>query len=1289
MVGTRWHPLRTLSALVFRWMWAAAAGVCIVAALLVGVLRLLLPLAPNHLPKMESWLSQATQREVSIDALSCDWAGGGPICLLEGINLSGKEAEGLHLPQAELSLNLLLWMFTEQRLFELRVKEVELTLLRTADEKWQVDALGVAWPNEQASSGEVPWLLRGGRLTLSDSTFLLEDRKRDRKLGLFVETVTLTRRGSGVHLSGRLAPAQVPGALIEVVLDTGAPEPGSATGPFSLYVGTQSLPMSSLAEIPPLFGFEGIDGAMDFRIWARVADGELLRMHGDAEISRLRVRGEDLEVADRVIQPRYSTESIALDFQWNREGEAWRLGVPRLEVTRRGRVQRGELTLVHLPDEQAGPDQLSLQGLRADDVADLLMTSGQLPAGLRSGLYQLSPHGVLDRFELVLASDEPLDPVNHLRFVANDLSWVGSGSIPGGSGASIDIRHAGNEGWAEVVMQDGSVDFRGKLRGPVFVEQLQSTLHWQLDDAYHVQFDIEALRGQGFGLAGQGQLNWLDPDAAPSIDLTLSLGEIDIARLHRFWPQGMPPEAIAWLDRSLNGGRIASGGVLMRGPVDQWPFLDKQGRFEVTADVRDARMDYVPGWPEMVNGNVEARFEGASMFIEGTAEVAGIETPLARAEIADLRDPLLVITARGQANDREAINFLRISPLGDLYGDYLQNIDIQGPVGVDLRLDIPLGSQQSGAMVIDGVANLQGADVSVEDWGIRLAQLGGALSFDADSVTGQGIAATLDGHAVDMGVRIGGSVLNEDNRLEATLRGKLPITSVFRGYPDLDSVLDRFDGQSDWFMNLELSAEQAMARLQMESDLVGTAGYLPEPMGKSIDQARPMRVEMTVPEDLAPIKLWYGDTLAARFAMRDSGVHGQMTFGGDTGPLPTEPGIRIDGYVERLDWSDWVDDMAMLMPRDARNHTATALLGIDLRVGWLRTLGSQFTDITIDAQRDGPYFEVNLESDDVSGQIRMLASMQPLSTVVADFDRVHWPENGEETQHGSGFSMRPEELPTLSMFAAEASIGDFPLGELRLETYPIDDGVHFDSVETRSELAHLTGSGDWVVIDDNDRSDFDFHLTTEDLGSFLSLFDIEGQVEGGQTIAALDVGWDGAPTDISSDTLEGVIELSIGAGQFPQVSPGAGRLLGLISLQAIPRRLALDFSDLVTPGLSFDSINATLQLRGGNAYTKNLTLQGPSADLEMEGRIGLVDQDYDMILTVRPKVSSALPLVGALAGGGTGAAAMFLFESIMADPLSRMSEIYYSVTGSWDEPELVLLPQNAAPDTVTESTPQD
>jgi uncharacterized protein YhdP len=164
--------------------------------------------------------------------------------------------------------------------------------------------------------------------------------------------------------------------------------------------------------------------------------------------------------------------------------------------------------------------------------------------------------------------------------------------------------------------------------------------------------------------------------------------------------------------------------------------------------------------------------------------------------------------------------------------------------------------------------------------------------------------------------------------------------------------------------------------------------------------------------------------------------------------------------------------------------------------------------------------------------------------------------------------------------------------------------------------------------------------------------------------------WSGGPRRDFMNDIDGAVTVSVGEGILTEVEPGAGRMFGLMSFAALPRRLSLDFSDVFESGFSFDRIVGNFRLVDGEAYTCDLNLTGPGADVGIVGRAGLVSRDYDQTAIISANVGNTLPVVGLVAGGPQVAAALLIFSQIFKKPLKDMGQMYYAVEGSWDDPQI-------------------
>jgi len=73
-------------------------------------------------------------------------------------------------------------------------------------------------------------------------------------------------------------------------------------------------------------------------------------------------------------------------------------------------------------------------------------------------------------------------------------------------------------------------------------------------------------------------------------------------------------------------------------------------------------------------------------------------------------------------------------------------------------------------------------------------------------------------------------------------------------------------------------------------------------------------------------------------------------------------------------------------------------------------------------------------------------------------------------------------------------------------------------------------------------------------------------VKGGKARLQGSLAWNGDPLEIDYPSLSGHVQMQAEDGQFLEVDPGLGKLVSLMSLQALPRRLTLDFRDVFSKG---------------------------------------------------------------------------------------------------------------------------
>jgi len=455
----------------------------------------------------------------------------------------------------------------------------------------------------------------------------------------------------------------------------------------------------------------------------------------------------------------------------------------------------------------------------------------------------------------------------------------------------------------------------------------------------------------------------------------------------------------------------------------------------------------------------------------------------------------------------------------------------------------------------------------------------------------------------------------------------------------------------------------------LNSNLRGVALNLPEPLTKAADSEWPLRVTLGVPLLGGSLDLALGDLLRVhgRLPTLKSPFVAEASLGGkDSGaPLP-ERGLVVGGTTSALDLSGWLDFA------NSSGGDNGMLAGVDLHTASLRAYERDFGagQFTLTPTKDG--LDLGFRGANIEGGLQVPSANLHKRGITARFAKLYWPES-KETDSAEASGQNPAALPALHIQVDDLRLGQANFGATTLESYPVSGGTHFEQVSTHSDNVEMRAHGDWTGTATADHSVFSIDFSAHNLGHMLDAFGYAGAVDGGATVAHIEGSWAGAPSMFALARLNGTLKVSVREGRIPDVDPGAGRIFGLFNLGALPRRLSLDFGDFFKSGFSFDSIEGLFTLKDGNAFTSDLTVKGPAADIRVNGRTGLRAKDYEQTMDVTPHVGSTFILGGALVGGPVGAAAGAVLQGIFKGALNEVTRVRYSITGSWEKPTITEL----------------
>jgi len=779
---------------------------------------------------------------------------------------------------------------------------------------------------------------------------------------------------------------------------------------------------------------------------------------------------------------------------------------------------------------------------------------------------------------------------------------------------------------------------------------------------------------------------------AGDIDLKAQLTRANVASAYRYLPPRVPVPVRDWLRRALVKGTSSDVRIVLAGDLAQVPFAaGKGGQFVLTAKAQDATLDYSERWPPVVDIAGDVRIEGTRLTIAAaSARVLGADVGATRAEIPDFHDarPVLKIAGTARGSTSGFLAFIAQTPVAQWTRHISDGATASGDGRLALQFDLPL--KDPSAVTVDGQYEFIANTLRIAN-APTLSAVNGVLAFTANSVSAKDVAAEALGGPVKV------QVASEAGRVRVNAAGSADLARV-RGELDGIAWLDRVDGRTDW--QLALDAGEQRTTWTVESSLVGAAIDLPVPLKKAPADKLPLRIErrdVRASEDRIAVSL--GPDLRAslhrQLGAQGASIDRALVLLGKAASETADAdqsGLWVRGDVPALNLDEWlaVDERP---PGGGEASTASDPLpmnGLDVSAAKLELFGRRVSRMKASARRQGSDWRMTLDAAELAGTAvwRTATGTQANGRLVARLARLAIPQPAESGTAASQ-PTRAARWPEVDLVADTLRSKERVLGKLELLASPSGNDWQIRKLALVNDAGRIDGEGVWRDVANRSQTTLNVVVEAKETGDFLGRFGWPNAVKGAPTKIEGHVSWTGAPSDFDYASLSGAFKLRAGAGQFTKIDPGVGRLLGVLSLQALPRRISLDFRDVFSEGFAFDSITGDVQMQNGVMHTEAFRLVGPAATVNISGDVDIAHETQKLRVRVQPALSSGVsmgtaalflanPLVGAAVGAGT-----LLAQKMLNNPFDQLFSYEYSVTGSFDDP--IVARTNAAPATAAQS----
>jgi len=757
------------------------------------------------------------------------------------------------------------------------------------------------------------------------------------------------------------------------------------------------------------------------------------------------------------------------------------------------------------------------------------------------------------------------------------------------------------------------------------------------------------------------------------------------------------------------------------------------GIFRVSAQIEDGVFNYAPRailpaghtadsatvhanaeWPEFTQVSGLLVVTAHSLEVRNaSARAYGAQLSAVDATLANFHQGLLQVSGKAQAPAADALRYLRDSPLDQRLGGVFDGVQAQGPLALNVALTLPLDDLRAAS--VKGQATLQGVDVVWSHDLPRFAKVRGSVDFTQSAFTLALNAPDVLGGAFSLR---GGQQPGQPLLLQAS--GSASSAGLRASDAAWMQTLGKvLHGQAPYTLRLTLPRGASDATLELRSTLAGAAIDLPAPLGKPAAAPLPLLYTRTPLPPAADgarrytVQIELGDIARARYAIEEPAgaaagdfrvLNGGLAIGAQASLPQPATSVQANVRLAALDLDAWETALKPLLPASTDTAPMVFRVGADrglagllpttaaLDIGKLTLLHRVIDQVVVGGSRSGDVLQANVNSRQLSGYIGwQIGSGNNPGTLSARLARLELPQSSDSDVEQL-LDEQPKSIPALDIVADNVDLHGHPFS--RLEVQAVNRGRVDGSKEwrlTHFELAApdgvLTGSGVWSALGTQltapgstaaaspaRRTAMQFKLAIADAGGLLATLGKPGLIKGGKGEISGELAWIGSPLALDFPTLDGRFELQLGSGQFLKADPGLAKLLGVLSLQSLPRRFTLDFRDLFSSGFAFDHVDADVTVQRGVASTHDFRMSGVAASVRIEGSTNLATESQNLRVVVVPNINAgaaslAYALVNPVVGLGT-----FIAQYIAKEPLARMFTHVYDITGTWVTPIVSEVP---------------
>ncbi|GGD61956.1 YhdP family protein [Lacimicrobium alkaliphilum] len=1230
------RPVISYLSWTLRKLWTLSAIILLTLAVLLSLMRVALPHMDDYKHWLEGYISEQYGADLQIGSISAAWKGTGPAIVLQDIALNNQLDSPIQLNIKETQIELDFWSSLLNR--------------RIQSQRFNLNGLTLALdiPRLEAGSSDYPvvdalkelFLEQLHRFSVNDSElFLATARQRQQ---VHIEQLSWLNQENQHQGVGLLKVAELTRNSTRFILDL---QGGRDNLNGTFYADAKDLDISPWLEQLNPSERELAFARVNMTLWADIKDSKPTSLQADINDSQF--RWEDANTLDmQLIDGNFSARPI---------GSQWYYVLQDLQI----QLNDDAPITLGFSGKRTALGEIELATGRLSLASVFPLAALFMPENKFASLEKLAPQADITGLHALVSEQGAA-----LTMQFEDFNTAQTDLIPGLRGVSGRFDWGYNQGRLQFDATDeilhselllgNDLDFR-ELSGDIYFSLQQQQLIVAAPDIRFNSEDLQLTQALHY------------ESGTKNLSLLTRIDAMAVEHAKNYFPGAlMGQNTQAYLEEALISGKIEHGSVLWHGPVEQFPFENKQGVFQAKVDITDSEFDFDANWPSLTLLDMQLMFENESLTMTSqSGKLQDLDIGTVTAVIPRLVSSAeLSINIDTRASGKHLSALMNNSQMAESLGNVLSEIQITGELSTAMNLNIPLTGKN---VVASGTVRFNDNPVYFQSLDLNVQQLSGELNFVNDKISAEGLQAGLFNH--DINVTLYGEQTQQGYATEVSLLGDWDVRQLLS---EQGSGLAEFvEGNADWQAELSLLLPQQGYEYEfhLQSDMTGFASALPDPFAKPPEQDKPLLMNVEGDELVSNVRIQFGDRvrfngLLPHKEMRFSRAHLAL---GDSSFTGMGTGFSVSANLPYISAEKVYDSLKALT--GSVNDSGQSLLGLPERIfvntERLNLFGGEFNRVELNIKNTDIAWLASVNSSQSRADIEISHDWRGRGLRI-DADYLNLPAWQQQAPPEFESS---NSLPPLEVSCKRCNYDGQDLGQVNLKLTPVNHGMRIENLDIKRNGDRLSASGDWVIDETQNHTRLAGNFESDDFGDLIRDFGFDAGVRDSSASMDFDLSWQQAPYKFNFATISGDVDWQLSDGYLTEVSDKGARIFSILSLESLIRKLTLDFRDVFAKGFFYDQMSGTFQIENGLVSTEDTMIDGSAGKMTLAGYTDLNTQAINYNIGFTPKVTSSLPVILAWMINTPAAIAALAIDEVLTSA-KVISNIKYSLTGTLDEPVL-------------------